>query len=148
MKNIRLNPLLVGTLLGFGLLLLLVLVPGRGWAPQMIRVGVVNWSRVVTSYESFQSEISELEEQRSNWLVILEEPRADEDDAGEMYREALEQIESRRDRVIRDAHREIYEAIEEVAITNGYSLVLSENEVLYASEAYTDLTNQVVQRLN
>ncbi len=150
MKKNRLNLVVMFCLAGLLILGLLTLGPNQSWAPQMIKVGVVNWERTVSNYQQFQEEISELQTQRERWRAAVEQIDSDrnDEDQDEIYQEALEQINSQLNRVIREAHRHIYEVIEEVAITNGYSLVLSENEVLYASEAYTDLTEPVLRRLN
>ncbi len=159
MKFDNLNPYVTGGLLGLLIIVAVSLLSSPGWAPQMIRVAVVNWEQVVANYEQFQQEISELESQRERLLEMIEGsgddpgdmPAADGETSGadrQVYVEALAQIDSRRENLIRSAHDRIYSVIEDVAITNGYSLVLSENEVLYASEVYTDLTVSVIEQLN
>lgn|GEM_PF-4516429 len=152
MQTNNLNPYLAGGIMGLLLMVGVALLSSPGWAPQMIRVGVVNWEQVVANYEEFQQDITELESQRQRLLEMIEsagEDPAEADDADrQVYVEALAQLDSRRENLIRSAHNRIYSVIEDVAITNGYSLVLSENEVLYASEVYTDLTTSVVEQLN
>lgn len=144
------NPYFVGCLAGLVLFVAGLVIPGSSGAPPMIKVGVVSWEQVVANYEEFQTDIEELEDRQNRLRKLVEEGQdgTTEAERRQVYDEALQQVQSRREKLVREAHENIYEAIEEVAIANGFSLVLSESEVLYASEAYTDLTRPVVKQLN
>ncbi len=155
-KSIK-SALLAGVLLGILIVGLLVLKPGVTWAPPLIRMGVVNWEQTVMNYEEFQRDLAELEQRRDRLREYIEtqygalgdEELEDMDrEVEEIYGEAIKQLDESRRRKISEYHQNIYEAIEAEAIASGYSLILSENEVLYASEEYTDLTSDVISRLN
>lgn len=147
-----------GVALGLLVALLVVVgigwLPSLGWAPQgLIRVGVVDWEQVLVEYDDFQQAMSELEQREQNLTRNPSENFSAESDTAP---ENLEQIEQELEKQLQDQHREVVrnhqdqvlEAIEQEAIRQGYSLVLSEQDVLYASDQYTDLTPQVIKRLN
>lgn len=150
-----LSPVLVGITAGLLLVCSLLLVPHASWAPPLIKIGVVNWEQVVSRYDKFQKKISSIQSRRQRLLRFIEKKNegstVPENQAGQqeqVYEEALEQVSTQKERFIRDAHKEIREVIKQVAIKRGYSLILSESEVLYASEVYVDLTDPVIQKLN
>lgn len=149
------GPLFFGLIAGFLLAGGVLFFPAVSWAPPMIKMGVVNWERVVAEYEEFQRNIAEVEQRRETMIQFIEEQYGELEESkqldaeiDEMYRETLLEIKKRREKVVQKAHRDIFAAIEEEAISRGYSLILSENEVLYASEDYTDMTGYVLKRLN
>ncbi|MFP4687023.1 MAG: hypothetical protein ACLFN5_02820 [bacterium] len=155
MKKNQLMSMISGLAVGLFFAVGVLLMPGVSWAPPLIKMGVVNWERVVGNYEDFQRNIAEAEHRRETMIQFIEEQYGELGDAeeldeemDEMYRETLLEIEERRERIVREAHREIFNVIEEEAINQGFSLILSENEVLYASEDYTDITRDVLRRLN
>ncbi len=134
-----------------------VWMPSGGWAPQpLIRMGIVDWEQVLLEYEEFQQDMEELEQREQNLGRQMEDRVGengstggeDTDDLGDLREDLRQQLVDRRREIVQSRHREVLEAIEEEAIQRGYSLVLSENDVLYASEDYTDLTRDVINRLN
>lgn len=147
-----------GLLIGLVVLGGMSLMPRAGWAPELIRIGVVNWEQTIAQYKEYQNELSELQSKRKRILNLIENEYGDvqqdqlkQSSDGEMqqlYENTLQQHKQRRKRVIEEFHNKIMSAIREEAIEQGYSLILSENEVLYAAEGYTDLTNGVIERLN
>ncbi len=159
MRESDLQSILAGLLVGFLITGGLMLSPRLGWAPPLIKMGVVNWEQVVMQYNRYQQALAELQQRRKRVLNFIDEeyreiPRSQRNpdtrnqELESMYEDTLKQIKERRERTIKEFHRNIYRAIEEEAIEQGYSLILSENEVLYASEEYTDLTHSVIERLN
>lgn len=148
-----------------GLLFLggMLLVPVVSWAPPLIKIGVVNWEQVILQYDEFQSELEELQKKRKRILRFIEKeygkvnkdklqnqsnPSSMNQEMQSLYKDTLKQHKQRRRRTIENYHQRITEAIRQEAVEQGYSLILSENEVLYAAEGYTDLTNGVIKRLN
>lgn len=139
-------------------------IPRVSWAPPLIKIGVVNWSQIVTQYEAYQSKLKSLEKKRERLLRYIEEEygalkkrklrrqlkkgSSMEKEVKKLYEKTLKQYKNRRQKTIESYHRKIKEAIRKEAIEQGYSLILSENEVLYAAEGYTDLTHDVIERLN
>lgn len=159
MRGSDLKSVLTGFLVGLMLTGGLLLAPRLGWAPPLIKMGVVNWEQVVMEYGRYQQAISDLQKRRKRVLKFIDQEyqeirRGQPDTGGQdgelesMYQDTLKQIKERRERTIKKFHRNIYRAIEQEAVEQGYSLILSENEVLYASEEYTDLTHSVIERLN
>jgi Skp family chaperone for outer membrane proteins len=164
MKSSRyLTYLSAGVLLGLAVLTGLSLAPRAGWAPELIRIGVVNWEQTISQYKDYQNELKELQSKRKRILNLIEKEyenvpqdqlKQSEGTASggaemqKLYQNTLEQHKQRRKRVIEEYHKKIMSAIRDEAIEQGYSLILSENEVLYAAEGYTDLTNGVIERLN
>lgn len=160
--NSRVRSVLTGIAFGGIFALLIVVSSGPGWAPPLIKMGVVNWEQVVMKYKGFQSEMKELQRRRVQILEYIQKETGNRPDTSgsvssgkrgdpEMqgiYQDTLKQIEKRRRSLRQEYHQNIYQAIRGEAIERGFSLVLSENEVLYASEEYTDLTNGVIERLN
>ncbi len=148
-----------GLLIGIVVLMGLSLVPRAGWAPELIRIGVVNWEQTIAQYDEYQNELNELQSKRKRILNLLEKEyggvrkdrlkrSSDDQEMQKLYENTLQQHKQRRQKVIEEYHDKIMAAIREEAIEQGYSLILSENEVLYAAEGYTDLTNGVIERLN
>lgn len=152
-----------GIFLGLTVLAGMFFLPRPGWSPELIRIGVVNWEQVILQYEGYQDELEGLQSKRTKILRMIEEQYGDVDrqkleqssgsvsgdeEMQQLYEETLKQHEQRRQKAIEEYHRKIKAAIREEAIEQGYSLILSENEVLYAAEGYTDLTNGVIERLN
>ena len=151
-----------GILIGLTVLVGMISLPRPGWSPELIRIGVVNWEQVILQYEGYQNELEELQSKRTKILRMIEEQYGNVDrnkleksgsvsgdrEMQQLYQETLKQHEQRRQKAIEEYHRKIKAAIREEAIEQGYSLILSENEVLYAAEGYTDLTNGVIERLN
>jgi len=134
-------------------------IPRAGWAPELIRIGVVNWEQTIVQYEEYQNELNELQSKRKRILNLIEKEYGDANkgehkkssgggEIQQLYENTLQQHKQRRQRVIEEYQDKIMAAIREEAIEQGYSLILSENEVLYAAEGYTDLTNGVIERLN
>lgn len=159
MRESDLKSILTGLVVGILLTGGLLLGPRIGWAPPLIKMGVVNWEQVVMQYGRYQQALTELQQRRKRVLEFIDreyreigriQDRADtrNQELESMYEDTLKQIKERRERTIKKFHRNIYRAIEQEAIEQGYSLILSENEVLYASEEYTDLTHSVIERLN
>lgn len=161
MKSSTIHSVVIGIVVGGLLSLLTVALPEVRGEP-LIRMGVVNWEQVVMNYQGYQSELQELQRRRMRVLEYIRGQDQDVDEealqegdeqqlSGEMqqiYEDTLKQIDDRRSNVQRKYQRRIYDAIKNEAIEQGYSLVLSENEVLYASQEYTDLTHDVLDRLN
>ncbi len=157
MKKNKRSGVFLGTIAGLIIVVMILLTPQITWAPPLIRMGVVNWEQTVMNYEEFQRDLAELEQRRERLREYIEAQYGalgDEDledldrEVEEIYGEAIKQLDESRRRKISEYHQKIYEAIEYEAIAGGYSLILSENEVLYASEEYTDLTSDVISRLN
>ena len=158
----RIRSSLYGLVVGTVLFTLLLTIAGPGWAPPLIKMGVVNWEQVVMQFDQFQKEQKELQRRRMKILQYIQEeskgkvPNPEDIESGEnldpemqkIYQDTLKQIEDRRRSLQEEFHQKINAAIRDEAIARGFSLVLSENEVLYASEEYTDLTNGVIERLN
>lgn len=148
-----------------GLLFLggMLLAPTISWAPPLIKIGVVNWEQVILQYEAYQKELKELQEKRKRILQFIEkeygkankdklkrqgQPSSMNKELQSLYQDTLKQHKQRRRQTIENYHQKIKQAIRQEAVEQGYSLILSENEVLYAAEGYTDLTNGVIKRLN
>jgi Skp family chaperone for outer membrane proteins len=153
----------LGAILGLCFLAGTFVAPRVGWAPPLIRIGVVNWEQVILQYDDYQQELENLQSKRKKILRFIEqeygqitknqmpggsEGGSSESELEKLYQDALKQHEQRRQQSIEKYHQMIMEAIRQEAIEQGYSLILSENEVLYAAEGYTDLTNGVIERLN
>lgn len=161
LDNARLRSIIIGVVVGGMLSLISVALP-RVQGEQLIRMGVVNWEQVVTNYSEYQSEIEELQQRRMRVLEYIKGQGKDVDEQAlkqgneeelnaemrKIYQDTLKQINQRRSKLQKEYQQKIYEAIRNEAIKQGYSLVLSENEVLYASQEYTDLTHDVLTRLN
>ncbi|MGM0380463.1 MAG: OmpH family outer membrane protein [bacterium] len=157
MNNNKYTAVITGILIGALCIGALMFNPGVSWAPPLIRVGVVNWEQVVMNFENFQRDLSELEQRRDRLRQYIEEQYGElgdeeledvDKEVEEIYGEAIKQLNENRRRKISEYHQKIYSSIESEAVAGGYSLILSENEVLYASEEYTDLTQDVINRLN
>jgi len=157
MNNEKSTAVIAGGLIGIIFIGILIFNPGVTWAPPLIRMGVVNWGQVVMNFDNFQRGLAELEQRRDRLRDYIEQQYGalgvDEledidKEVEEIYGEALKQLNESRRRKINEYHQQIYSAIEAEAIAGGYSLILSENEVLYASAEYTDLTSDVINRLN
>ncbi len=153
----------LGVTLGLLVLVMFLLAPRPTWAPPLIKIGVVNWEKTVSSYRAFQTELEELEQRRERILDFIEEEygelqreKIERTESGaprdpelkELYNDAFRQVQSQRKSTIKRYHRRVREAIRKEAVEQGYSLILSENEVLYAAQSYTDLTPAVINRLN
>ncbi len=153
----------LGVVLGLGFLAGAFLTPRISWAPPLIRIGVVNWQQVILQYEDYQKELKSLESKRKEILRYIEKEHGklnrnktpgrsrkstSDSEVGGLYQDALKQYKQRRQRTIKEYRQNVTRAIREEAIEQGYSLILSENEVLYAAEGYTDLTSSVIKRLN
>jgi Skp family chaperone for outer membrane proteins len=157
----RFQAIVIGVLVG-GLLSLFTVALPQGRSAQLIRMGVVNWEQVVMEYENYQSELKELQRRRMRVLEYIKGQGEDVDEEAlregneaqlneemqKIYQDTLKQIDQRRTKIQKQYQQRIYSAIRQEAIEQGYSLVLSENEVLYASQEYTDLTHDVLERLN
>ena len=154
---------LSGVLAGLLFLVGVLLVPTVSWAPPLIKIGVVNWEQIILQYENYQQELKDLQQKRKRILQFIEEEYGDVDreklegqsspssmnnELQSLYQDTLKQHKQRRRRAIENYHQRIKDAIRQEAVEQGYSLILSENEVLYAAEGYTDLTNGVINRLN
>jgi len=153
----------VGVSMGLVALLLILTGPGTSWAPPLIRIGVVNWEETVMRYRDFQSDLEELERRRTRILRFIEEEYGElqrekierkdgapprDPELKKLYEDAFAQVRNQRQNAIKRHHQRILRAIRREAVEQGYSLILSENEVLYAAESYTDLTGDVIARLN
>ncbi len=156
MEMSKLKPVFAGIMAGVIILLSIALFPELSWAPPLIKIGVVNWEQVVSRYKVFQEKIAEIQHRRERLLKFIEHEnkslssgsgRKNSQD-GEIYKEALNQIQSQKEQLIQKSHQKIYRIIKQVAVKRGYSLILSENQVLYASEVYADLTSPVIKKLN
>lgn len=153
---------LVGVAIGLTVLFGSLMVPRATWAPPLIKIGVVNWEQTVMRYEALQSELEELQRRRERILTFIEEEygklkrrqiegqegRPRDPELKKLYEDAFQQVQKQRQDTIKKYQRRIREAIRQEAIEQGYSLILSENEVLYAADSYTDLTRAVIERLN
>ncbi|MFB6226727.1 MAG: OmpH family outer membrane protein [bacterium] len=163
MENKRILSSLLGLSAGIIFLIGVLLVPTTSWAPPLIKIGVVNWEQVVLQYDEYQNELKELQKKRKRILQFIEKeygdvqkdklkgkskPSSMDQELQSLYEDTLQQHKKRRQRTIENFHQKIKGAIREEAVEQGYSLILSENEVLYAAEGYTDLTSDVIQRLN
>lgn len=152
-----------GVLAGLLFLAGMIIVPTTSWAPPLIKIGVVNWEQVILQYDQYQNELKELQDKRKRILQFIENEYGDVDrdklkggsrpssmdqDLQSLYEDTLKQHKENRRRTIENYHQRIKDAIRQEAVEQGYSLILSENEVLYAAEGYTDLTNGVINRLN
>lgn len=145
------------------------------WGEALIRIAVVNFEEVSMSYETFQSKLKKNDEEKDrvveNVTKANEEIRRMEKElSGEhdpmrvqrlqaivaqqkvelqtSYYQSMNVLDKERENLISEARRAIYNAIRDIAIQKGFSLVFSENEILYASEDYVDMTDAVVQKLN
>lgn len=163
MHRSTLRAALLGVTLGLLVLVTSLLAPRPTWAPPLIKIGVVNWEETVSRYRALQTELEELKHRRERILEFIEkeygelqrekierkegEPPRDPE-LKELYDDAFQQVRTQRENTIKRYHRNVLEAIRQEAIEQGFSLILSENEVLYAAESYTDLTNDVIDRLN
>lgn len=152
-----------GFLLGLLMILAITSVPRVGWAPPLIKMGVVNWEQTIMEYRSFQDELKELQGRREKILKFIQDEYGDlnkrkgqssdnkknlDNEMQSVYEDYLKQHEESRRETIEKHHKKIMNAIRQEAIEQGFSLVLSENEILYAANQYTDLTNDVIERLN
>lgn len=159
----KLPHLVTGISLAGAVIVTFLLTPAVTWAPPLIKIGVVNWEQVILQYEDFQNKLNNLQSKRKRILRFIEKeygeikgesvkkgqkPASMDQELQKLYEDTLEQHKQRRKQTVEKYHRRIREAIREEAIEQGYSLILSENEVLYAAEGYTDLTNGVINRLN
>ncbi len=141
----------------------------------LIRIAVVNFEEVSMSYQSFQDMLKKNDQEKDHVMVQVakaneEIKRMERDLAAEhdpvrvqriqamvatqkvelqtSYYQSMKVLDNQRENVISEARKAIYNAIREIATQKGFSLVFSENEILYASEEYVDMTDAVVQKLN
>lgn len=148
----------------------LVALAGSAAADPLIRIAVVNFEEVSMSYTAFQRNLQENDTKRDRILnsVATENEEIRKMEAGDAARQSTQQaliaqrrvelqtfyyqsmniLEKEREELIANARKTIYNAIKQIAIQDGFSLVFSENEILYAAEDYVDMTDSVIRRLN
>ncbi|MFB6355088.1 MAG: OmpH family outer membrane protein [bacterium] len=158
----KLQSIATGIVLGLFILIGVLAIPRAGWAPPLIKMGVVNWEEIILQYEDYQQELKKLQQRRVKMMEFLrgqydnvkgkklkgKNPKNMSNEMRQIYRDTLKQIDDRQRKTREKYNRKIRRAIRQEAIKQGYSLILSENSVLYASEQYTDLTHSVIKRLN
>ncbi len=144
-------------------------------AENLIRIAVVNFEEVSMSFDAFQSKLKDNDQKKDR--VVESVTKANEEirrmekelsaeadpvrvqrlqaviaqrkvELQTSYYQSMNVLDKERETIISESRKAIYDAIRDMAIQKGFSLVFSENEILYASENYVDLTDAVVQRLN
>ncbi|MBI4178056.1 OmpH family outer membrane protein [bacterium] len=145
------------------------------FAEALIRIAVVNFEEVSMSYQTFQTRLKDNDTKKDRVVESVtkenEEIRRMEKDLSSehdsvrvqrlqsiiaqrkvelqtFYYQSMNVLDKERETLISEARKSIYNAIRDIAIQKGFSLVFSENEILYASEDYVDMTADVVQKLN
>ncbi len=151
------------------------LLPAAACAEVLIRIAVVNFEEVSMSYQAFQQKLKENDDKKDRVVESvtkanedirrMEKEQSSENDPVRVqrlqaiiaqrkvelqtsYYQSMTVLEKERENLISEARKAIYSAIREIAIQKGFSLVFSENEILYASEDYVDMTDAVIQKLN
>ena len=146
-----------------------------GWAEPLIRIAVVNFEEVSMSFTGFQTRLKENDDKKDRVVESvtraneeirrMEKEMATENDPLRIqrlqaiiaqrkvelqtsYYQSMNVLDRDRENLIADSRKSIYGAIRDIAIQRGFSLVFSENEILYASEDYVDMTDAVIQKLN
>lgn len=174
-RGIRRSAISMSFLLAVACCLLLVASQPQAWGEALIRIAVVNFEEVSMSYESFQEMLKKNDEEKDHVMVNVakaneEIKRMERDLSNEhdpvrvqriqaivaqqkvelqtSYYQSMKVLDSARENLISEARKAIYNAIREIATQKGFSLVFSENEILYASEEYVDMTDAVIQKLN
>ncbi|OGH59571.1 MAG: hypothetical protein A3G34_04035 [Candidatus Lindowbacteria bacterium RIFCSPLOWO2_12_FULL_62_27] len=144
-------------------------------AEALIRIAVVNFEEVSMSYDAFQEKLKKNDAEKDR--VVQNVTKANEDirrmekelasendpvrvqrmqailaqqkvELQTSYYQSMNVLDKERETLISDARKSIYNAIRDIAIQKGFSLVFSENEILYASEDYVDMTSAVIEKLN
>lgn len=145
------------------------------WGEALIRIAVVNFEEVSMSYEAFQTRLKDNDARKDRVVESVtkaneEIRRMEKELSAEVdgvriqrlqsiiaqrkvelqtsYYQSMNVLDKEREQLISEARKSIYNAIRDIAIQKGFSLVFSENEILYASEDYVDMTDAVIQRLN
>ena len=155
--------------------LLPIASPTQSLAADLIRIAVVNFEEVSMSYDAFQTKLKENEEKKDR--VVESVTKANEDirkmekelqaendsvriqrmqaivaqrkvELQTSYYQSMSVLDREKESLISEGRKAIYNAIRDIAIQKGFSLVFSENEILYASEDYVDMTDAVIQKLN
>lgn len=142
------------------------------WA-QELKVGYVKLTQVFDSYDrtrvsdaalekqgkekegQLQARMNELKEMRQKLELLSPEAREAKTREIEERAEELQRFRSgtardlqrERDKVAKDILKEIQTAIEQVAKTGGYTIILDERSLLY-SESSQNLTDEVLTLLN
>ncbi len=140
---------------------------------QELKVGYVKLTQVFDSYDrtrafdaqlekkgkekegELEGRMNELKKLRSNLELLSPEAREAktreiEERADELQRfrsGTARDLQRERDKIAKDILKEIQAAIEQVAKTGGYSIVLDERSLLY-SESSQNLTDDVLKLLN
>lgn len=162
-------------LLAVSCCLLLAAFQSRSWGEALIRIAVVNFEEVSMSYESFQARLKDNDDRKDRVVESvtkaneeirrMEKELSSENDPVRIqrlqaiiaqrkvelqtsYYQSMNVLDKERENLITEARRAIYNTIRDIAIQKGFSLVFSENEILYASEDYVDMTAAVIQKLN
>lgn len=147
----------------------------RAESADLIRIAVVNFEEVSMSYDPFQVRLKENDDKKDRVVESvtkaneeirkMEKELAAENDSVRIqrlqaivaqrkvelqtsYYQSMSVLDRERESLISEARKAIYNAIRDIAIQKGFSLVFSENEILYASEDYVDMTSAVIQKLN
>lgn len=148
---------------------------GPAAADPLIRIAVVNFEEVSMAYLAFQKNLQDNDAKRDR---ILNSVAAENEEIRKMeeslklqrdpvrlstqqaliaqrrvelqtfYYQSMNILEKEREELIANARKTIYNAIKQIAIQDGFSLVFSENEILYAAEDYVDMTESVIRKLN
>jgi Skp family chaperone for outer membrane proteins len=69
-------------------------------------------------------------------------------DLNSFYKEANELLQKREEELLENTKKEILDVIKSIAVHQGISLVFSKEQVLYAQDAYTNITEEVIKKLN
>lgn len=147
----------------------------KSYAPPFIKLAVVDWTRIVGNYNAFQKEVEKLNqkkqglideiEKRNKQIETLEYEIKNSTNRSEIeqkkalisqirlenqtiFSQLLDSLDKEKQKLFDESRNKIMEAIANVSVTEGISLVFERNQVLYVSEDYADITDLVIEELN
>lgn len=158
-----------------GIIIILVLVSQLAYASQLIKLAIVDMPKVSANYLEFQDKYKDLSEKKDQILTMIKNEQEQisklEKEAGmgilesevlrkqrqilqkkselqTFYHEAMKILNQREENLVQEAKNNISEAIKFISIRRGISIVFSKSGILFAAEAYVDLSNEVIDHLN
>jgi Skp family chaperone for outer membrane proteins len=145
------------------------------YSSQLIKIAIVDMPKVSANYKEFQDkyvdltekkdeifksikkeeeQIAQLEQELGMGILeseILRRQRQILQKKSELqtfHHEAMKIMNQREENLIQEARENIAEAIKFIAIRRGISIVFSKSGILFAAEAYVDLSNEIIEHLN
>jgi len=145
------------------------------FAIDLIKIAVLDWSKVSSNYQELQDRYNELYSKKTSVENVIKKEKEEieklekelnygvsesekakrikvitqkKEELENFQNEAAKLLKEREDKIIEVAKENINNAIKEIASKEGISIVLSKSVVLYMLDDSLDITNEVIKILN